>query len=82
MIVGLAKTVDDIDMNACKAKKQTNFRSNAEIGVALDTPIKLSLEQALDFIEDDDLLELTPTSLRIRKKILDRKVRGKKQSDQ
>ncbi len=81
MIVGLAKTADDIDMNACKAKKQTNFRSNAEIGVALDTPIKLSLEQALDFIEDDELLELTPTSLRIRKKILDRKMRGKKQSD-
>jgi len=81
MVVGLGKTADDIDMNACKAKKQTNFRSNAEIAVSLDTPMELSLEQALDFIEDDELLELTPQSLRIRKKILDRKVRAKKQVD-
>ncbi|MBU0579049.1 translational GTPase TypA, partial [Patescibacteria group bacterium] len=76
--IGLGKTADDIDMNACKTKKLTNFRSNADIAVQLDTPMQLSLEQALDFIEDDELLELTPKSLRIRKKILDRKVRGKK----
>ncbi|MBU1885226.1 translational GTPase TypA, partial [Patescibacteria group bacterium] len=78
MIIGLGKTADDIDMNACKTKKLTNFRSNADIAVVLNTPMQLSLEQALDFIEDDELLELTPKSLRIRKKVLNRKTRGKK----
>lgn len=78
MLIGLAKTADDVDMNACKSKKLTNFRSNADIGIQLDTSMQLSLEQALDFIEDDELLELTPVSLRIRKKILNRKERGKK----
>ena len=81
MLIGLAKTADDIDMNACKSKKLTNFRSNADMAIQLDTPMELSLEQALDFIEEDELLELTPKSLRIRKKILDRKVRAKKQVD-
>jgi len=81
MLIGLAKTADDVDMNACKAKKLTNFRSNADIGIQLDTPMELSLEQALDFIEEDELLELTPKSLRIRKKILDRKMRAKKQAE-
>lgn len=79
MIVGLGKTSDDIDMNATKAKKSTNFRSNADIAIQLDTPMKLSLEQSLDFIEEDELLELTPKSLRLRKKVLNRAVRAKKQ---
>lgn len=78
MIVGLSKTVEDIDMNACKAKKMTNFRSNAEIATQLDTPIQMSLEQALDFIEDDELLEITPQSLRLRKKQLHKGERKKK----
>lgn len=78
MLIGLAKTADDIDMNVCKMKKLTNFRSNADMGIQLDTPMQLSLEQALDFIEDDELLELTPQSLRMRKKVLNRKERGKK----
>lgn len=81
MLIGLAKTADDIDMNVCKTKKLTNFRSNADLAIQLDTPMELSLEQALDFIEEDELLELTPKSLRLRKKILDRKVRAKKQAD-
>lgn len=75
MIIGLGKTNEDIDMNVCKAKALTNFRSNADIAVQLDTPLKMSLEQALDFIEDDELLELTPQSLRLRKKILNKKDR-------
>jgi GTP-binding protein len=79
MLIGLGKTAEDIDMNACKAKKQTNFRSNADIAVQLDTPLQLSLEQSLDFIEDDELLELTPASLRMRKKIINKRERGKKQ---
>ena len=81
MIIGLGKTTEDIDMNICKVKKQTNFRSNAEIAAQLDTPMKLSLEQALDFIEDDELLELTPHSLRLRKRILDKQDRGKRKKD-
>ncbi len=81
MLIGLAKTADDVDMNACKTKKLTNFRSNADMAIQLDTPMELSLEQALDFIEEDELLELTPKSLRIRKKILNRKKRAKKQAD-
>ncbi len=80
MIIGLSKTSDDIDMNGCKAKAMTNFRSNADIAVQLDTPLKMSLEQALDFIENDELLELTPTSLRLRKKILNKKDRGRRQA--
>ncbi|MBU1967251.1 translational GTPase TypA [Patescibacteria group bacterium] len=80
MIIGLAKTGDDIDMNACKAKKLTNFRSNADIAVVLNTPMQLSLEQSLDFIENDELLEVTPLSLRLRKKILNKGNRAKKQS--
>ncbi|MFH2022008.1 MAG: translational GTPase TypA [Patescibacteria group bacterium] len=80
MIVGLGKTYEDIDMNACKAKKLTNFRSNADIAIPLDTPMRLSLEQSLDFIEDDELLELTPISLRLRKKILDKNQRYKRQN--
>jgi len=78
MIVGLGKTNEDIDMNACKAKKLTNFRSNADIAIPLDTPMKLSLEQSLDFIEEDELLELTPVSLRLRKKILNKNERYKR----
>jgi len=77
MIVGLARTANDLDMNVTKAKQLTNFRSNADIAIPLDTPIKLSLEQALDFIENDELLELTPTNLRVRKKILDKNERYK-----
>ena len=80
MVIGLGKNGEDIDMNTCKAKKQTNFRSNAEIAVSLDTPMQLSLEESLDFIEEDELLEVTPKSLRIRKKILDKKQRSKKPS--
>ena len=63
---------EDIGVNVCKKKQLTNSRSSsADEALRLTPPRILSLEQALDFIETDELLEVTPKSLRIRKKILD-----------
>lgn len=70
MIIGINNRQEDIDMNAVRGKKLTNFRSNADIAVVLEPPIDLSLEQCLDFIEEDELLEITPEHLRLRKKYL------------
>ncbi len=71
MVVGISSRDSAIEINVCKAKKQTNVRSeNADIAIALVPPIRLTLEAALDFIGEDELLEVTPQSLRIRKKIL------------
>lgn len=76
MVVGLSNREHDIEVNVCKAKKQTNVRSeNADIIVPLTPPLKLSLEQALDLINDDEILEVTPQNLRIRKKYLDSVIR-------
>lgn len=72
MIVGQNPKAEDIEVNVCKRKQLTNTRSSAaDEALRLSPPRILSLEQALDFIETDELLEVTPTSLRIRKKILD-----------
>lgn len=71
-IVGLRNQQGDLDVNVCKAKHLTNFRSNADVLTVLDASRKLSLEEALDFIEDDELLEATPEKLRLRKKYLDK----------
>lgn len=71
MIIGMNNRGEDIDMNVCKTKKLTNIHSaNADIAIQLDPPVVLTLEQCLDFIEEDELLEITPLSLRIRKKHL------------
>lgn len=71
MIIGINSRADDIDINVCKTKKLTNIHSaNADIAIQLDPPISYSLEQCLDFIEDDELLEITPVSLRLRKRNL------------
>lgn len=70
MIVGLANKTQNIEVNACRAKHATNVRSNADIAIALDQTIILSLEQSLDFLEDDELLEVTPKALRLRKRFL------------
>lgn len=70
MVIGINNRQDDIEINVVKAKKLTNFRSNADIAVVLEPPIQFSLEQCLDFIEEDELLEVTPESLRLRKKYL------------
>ncbi len=73
MIIGISKQQNDLWVNICKAKKLTNFRSNADIAVPLDPPVILSLEQCLDFLEEDELLEVTPEALRLRKRVLDKK---------
>ena len=72
MVVGQNGRGEDIELNVCKKKQLTNTRSSsADEALRLTPPKILSLEQALDFIETDELLEVTPNSLRIRKKILD-----------
>jgi GTP-binding protein len=71
MIVGLSTKEKDIDMNVTRGKHLTNTRSaNKDISTVLTPAYKMSLEQALDFLEDDELLEVTPKSLRLRKKYL------------
>lgn len=82
MIVGLNRRGDDMEMNVCKAKHLTNMRSSSSDGVVQLTPFTdLSLEQCIDFIEDDELLEVTPKSLRLRKKYLDANERKRHQKD-
>lgn len=76
MVVGQNAKTDDIELNVCKTKHLTNTRSSsADEALKLTPPKILSLEEALDFIDTDELLEVTPKSLRIRKKILDPKMR-------
>ncbi len=71
MIIGLNAKEEDITMNICKGKKLTNMRSKSSDGVLHLTPaLHMSLEQSLDFLENDELLEITPISLRMRKKYL------------
>ena len=72
MIVGLSNRKEDIDINICKEKQLTNMRTHASDGAIQLTPYtQLSLEQCLDFLLDDELLEITPKSLRLRKRQLD-----------
>ncbi|HYG83586.1 MAG TPA: translational GTPase TypA [Verrucomicrobiae bacterium] len=72
MIVGQYNRQDDLDINVCKAKQLTNMRTSSSDGTVQLTPFtQLSLEQSIDFIEDDELLEVTPKSLRLRKRYLD-----------
>lgn len=76
MVIGQNGKTDDIEVNVCKTKHLTNTRSSgADDALRLTTPKVLSLEEALDFIDTDELLEVTPKSLRIRKKILDPRMR-------
>ena len=72
MVVGQNGKAEDIELNVCKTKKLTNTRSSsADEALKLTPPREMSLEQCLEFIDTDELLEITPKSLRIRKKILD-----------
>jgi len=72
MIVGENARADDLDVNPCKAKHLTNMRSSGDgKGIQLDPPLLMTLEKALEYIADDELVEATPTALRLRKKILD-----------
>jgi len=71
MIVGLNGRDEDVEVNVCKEKQLTNNRSVGEEGITIPPPVDMSLEQYLGLLEDDELLEITPASLRLRKKILD-----------
>ncbi|MEE1077834.1 MAG: translational GTPase TypA [Agathobacter sp.] len=72
MVIGQSSRAEDIELNVCKKKHLTNTRSSsADEALTLVPPRVLSLEQAIDFIDTDELLEVTPENLRIRKKILD-----------
>lgn len=72
MIVGLSNKKDDLDINVCKEKQLTNMRTHASDGAIQLTPhTQYSLEQCIDFLLDDELLEVTPKSLRLRKRELD-----------
>lgn len=76
MVIGQNGKAEDIELNVCKTKKLTNTRSSgADDALRLTTPKLLSLEEALDFIDVDELLEITPKNLRIRKKFLDANMR-------
>lgn len=76
MVVGQNAKTDDIELNVCRAKHLSNTRaSGSDDALKLSPPRILSLEEALDFIDTDELLEVTPKSLRIRKKILDSRLR-------
>jgi GTP-binding protein len=71
MIIGIQKRPGDMQVNVCKEKKQTNMRSStADIMVRLTPAVKMSLEQCLDFLADDELLEVTPKHIRLRKRHL------------
>ena len=78
MVIGVASRGEDITVNACKKKQLTNTRAaGSDDALRLVPPRKLSLEQCLEFLADDELLEVTPKSLRIRKRILDHERRMK-----
>lgn len=78
-IVGLSPQRDDLDFNVVKEKHLTNMRSKSSDGTIQLTPAtELSLEQCIDFLEDDELLEVTPQNLRLRKRALDRNQRKKR----
>ena len=78
MVVGYTNLADDINVNVCKTKHLTNTRSSGSDDALTLVPVsKKSLEECLEFIADDELLEVTPKSLRIRKRILDSELRAK-----
>ena len=78
MVIGEKKKSDDINVNVCKTKHLTNTRSSSsDDALRLITPKKMSLEECLEFIGDDELLEITPKNIRIRKRILNGELRAK-----
>jgi GTP-binding protein len=78
MVVGEHQRPGDLDMNVCKTKHLTNMRSVIrDIDIRLTTPREMSLDECIEYLHDDELLEVTPESLRIRKRILDKHERGR-----
>ena len=81
MIVGVSPKQEDISVNVCKKKQLTNMRaSGSDDALRLTTPRKMSLEQCLEFLADDELLECTPENLRLRKRLLDHSARMREAS--
>ena len=82
MVVGCRRQEGDIEINVCKEKKLTNMRSStADVAERLNATVRLSLEEALEFIEDDELVEVTPQNLRMRKMELSALVRKRQRRD-
>ncbi|MPN56693.1 GTP-binding protein TypA/BipA [bioreactor metagenome] len=78
MVVGMQAKTEDMTVNVCKKKQLTNTRaSGSDEALRLVTPRTMSLEQCMEFLADDELLEVTPKSLRLRKRILDHGLRMK-----
>jgi GTP-binding protein len=78
MIVGEYSRENDLDVNVCKKKHLTNVRASAaDEAIRLAPPVIFTLEKAMEYIEDDELVEVTPSAIRMRKKILDRSQRGR-----
>ena len=81
MVVGESSRLEDITVNVCKRKHATNTRaSGSDDALKLTPPKQLSLEQCLDFLAEDELLEVTPENLRLRKRILNNQLRAKAQA--
>ena len=81
MIVGENSRSDDMEVNPTKEKKLTNMRaSSSDDTERMTPPRELSLEQALEFISDDECVEVTPASVRLRKVMLDQQIRGRQRS--
>ncbi len=79
-MVGETQRPMDVVVNVCKKKHLTNMRSsNKDIEIRLTTPRNMSLDEAIEYLRDDELLEVTPINFRIRKRILDTEERGKQQ---
>jgi GTP-binding protein len=80
MIIGIHSRRNDLAVNPTKGKQLTNIRAaGSDENIVLTPPVRFSLEQALEFIDDDELLEVTPVSLRIRKKLLTENERRREQ---
>jgi len=77
MLIGINGREEDLEVNVCKEKALSNVRSAGEEGLLLTPPTIFSLEQSLDFLEDDECLEITPTKLRLRKKTLNSQQRSR-----
>mgnify|MGYP003427141859 FL=1 len=74
MIVGENNRSQDLDINVCKTKKLTNMRSSsADVMVTLQAPVEMNLEKCMEYIADDELVEITPQSVRMRKRQLGRR---------
>jgi GTP-binding protein len=81
MVVGASPKAGDITVNVCKRKQLTNMRAaGSDDALRLITPRAMSLEQCLEFLADDELLEVTPESLRLRKRLLDHAARARARS--